>query len=164
MSYHDWFTFLAAFSILDGSARFGESLKSFKNLHDNWRAQRAAKKLANDSWYKPDGSMNYPPNNGAVPGTEKTITLQPGQTLGRYGGIGPESDYATTPGATPKSLALPPNTSASVYTEIKILKPIPGVIQSNIAEWPIGSGTGGGIQYQLPMPLQMLKYLEYISY
>ncbi|WP_277491235.1 MULTISPECIES: hypothetical protein [unclassified Breznakia] len=23
-----------------------------------------------------DGSMNYPPNNGAVPGSEKSVTLQ----------------------------------------------------------------------------------------
>jgi hypothetical protein len=27
-----------------------------------------------NGWIKPDGSMNYPPNNGAVLGTEKTVT------------------------------------------------------------------------------------------
>ena len=25
----------------------------------------------NNSWYNGDGSMNYPPNNGAIKGTEK---------------------------------------------------------------------------------------------
>lgn len=32
----------------------------------------------NTSWYKQDGSINYPPNNGAVPGTEVNMTLKPG--------------------------------------------------------------------------------------
>ena len=117
-----------------------------------------------NGWIKPDGSMNYPPNNGAVLGTEKTVTLQPGQSLGRYGTIGPNSNFTTAPGAAPNSLALPPNTSPSVYTEINVIKPLPGVTQSTIAEWPIGSGTGGGIQYQLPKPITILRTEGYISY
>ena len=40
----------------------------------------------------------YPPNNGAIIGTEKTVTLAPGSTVGRYGGIGPYSDFLTVPG------------------------------------------------------------------
>ncbi len=28
-----------------------------------------------DGWYKPDGSMNYPDNWGAIPGTEEIVTL-----------------------------------------------------------------------------------------
>jgi len=110
------------------------------------------------------GAGNYPPINGAVPGTEKTVTLQSGQTLGRYGEIRDNSNFVTNPGASPNSLALPSNTNPSVYTEIRVLKPIPGVTQSTITEWPIGSGTGGGLQYQLPMPLEILKSQGYISY
>ncbi len=40
------------------------------------------------SWYKKDGSINYPPNNGAVKGPEKEITLEVGDTIGRYGDVG----------------------------------------------------------------------------
>ena len=115
-------------------------------------------------WYNSDGSLNYPPNNGAVPGTEKMVILQPGYELGRYGNIGSKSNYVTDTGTAPNSLALPPGTSPSTYTKIKVLKPIPGVIQSTIAEWPEGSGSGGGTQYQLPKPLEILKMEGYIYY
>ena len=106
--------------------------------------------------------MNYPPNNGAIPGTEKAITLQSGQTLGRYGEIGAKSNYVTAPGVSPNSLSLPPNTNTAVYSEIKVLKPIPGVTQSIVAPW--GGSAGGGIQYQLPKPLEVLRMEGYISY
>jgi len=111
-----------------------------------------------------DTGSNYPPNNGAVPGTERTVTLEAGQTLGRYGEIRADSNFVTTSGASPNSLALPSNTNPTVYTEIQVLKPIPGVTQATVTEWPIGSGTGGGLQYQLPMSLETLKALGYISY
>ena len=115
-----------------------------------------------NTWYKADGSMNYPPNNGAISGTEKVVELQPGQSLGRYGNIGPKSDFVTAPGASPDSLSLPPNTSPSVYTEIRVLKPIPGVTQSTVAPW--GGSSGMGIQYQLPKPLEILRMEGYITY
>lgn len=51
------------------------------------------------SWYKPDGSINYPPNNGAVPGTEVHMKLKPGDTIGRYGNIGQNSNFVTQTGA-----------------------------------------------------------------
>jgi len=82
--------------------------------------------------------------------------------LGRYGNISSNSNYATALGASPESLSLPPNTNPSIYTEIKILKPISGVVQSTVAPW--GTSPGGGVQYQLPQPLETLKELGYISY
>jgi hypothetical protein len=106
--------------------------------------------------------MNYPPNNGAISGSEKVVELQPGQSLGRYGNIGPKSDFVTAPGESPDSLSLPPNTSPSVYTEIRVLKPIPGVTQSTVAPW--GGSSGMGIQYQLPKPLEILRMEGYITY
>ncbi|MCQ1530214.1 TNT domain-containing protein, partial [Lutispora saccharofermentans] len=121
---------------------------------------RGANKGAGNSWYKADGSMNYPPNNGAVPGTEIKVDLQPGQSLGRYGNIGPKSNYVTAPGALPDSLSLPPNTSPSIYTELQVVKPIPGVTQSTVAPW--GGSTGLGLQYELPMPIQELIKQGYI--
>lgn len=113
-----------------------------------------------DSWYKPDGSLNYPPNNGAVPGTEAPVQLQPGQVLGRYGNIGPNSDFVTAPGATPDSLSLPPTTDASIYHDILVLKPIPWVVQSTVAPW--GGATGQGVQYLLPYLISWLEQEGYV--
>jgi hypothetical protein len=46
------------------------------------------RRLGESPWKNPDGSINWPPNNGAIPGTEQIVTLQPGQTIGRYGILG----------------------------------------------------------------------------
>jgi uncharacterized protein YukE len=43
MSYHDWYTFLAAISILDGASKLEHSMRPLKDLHDNWKAQKAGK-------------------------------------------------------------------------------------------------------------------------
>jgi hypothetical protein len=43
MSYHDWYTFLAAISILDGASKLEHSIRPLKDLHDSWKAQRAEK-------------------------------------------------------------------------------------------------------------------------
>lgn len=110
-----------------------------------------------DSWYKPDGSLNYPPNGGAVPGTEEIIDFQPGRIAGRFGTYGPTSDYVCAPGSAVESLSLPPYTDTSIYQEFTVLKPISGVTQSTVAPW--GGPIGGGIQYQLPMPI--FWYIEY---
>ena len=108
------------------------------------------------SWYKPDGSINYPPNNGAVPGTEVNMTLKPGDTLGRYGNIGEKSNFVTQTGADASKLALPPNTNPAIYQEFEVIKEIPGTIQAEIAPW--GGSVGGGLQYELPKPiLQLIK-------
>ena len=104
--------------------------------------------------------MNYPPNNGAVVGTEETITLKPGDTLGRYGDISDTSVYVTQPGADASELALPPNTDPSVYQEFEVIKEIPDTIQSEIAPW--GDSDGGGIQYELPKPINQLITEGYI--
>lgn len=40
------------------------------------------------NWMKPDGTTWWPPNDGAVPGTEKTVALQRGTEFGRIGGDG----------------------------------------------------------------------------
>ena len=90
------------------------------------RAASANKQLANAA------KNNYPPNNGAISGTETKIELQPG-TYGRYGGVGPKSKFITEAGANPSQLSLPPWTDPNIYTEITVLKPIPKVVQSTVA-------------------------------
>ena len=112
------------------------------------------------SWYKADGTMNYPPNNGAVPGTEVNISLKPGDTLGRYGNIGDKSNFVTQTGANADKLALPPTTDPSIYQEFKVIKEIPNTIQAEIAAW--GNSAGGGLQYELPMPILQLIREGYI--
>ena len=108
------------------------------------------------SWYKADGSFNYPPNNGAVPGTEINMSLKPGDTLGRYGSIGDKSNFVTETGADASKLSLPPNTDPAIYQEFEVIKEIPNTIQAEIAAW--GDSAGGGLQYELPMPiLQLIK-------
>ncbi len=99
-------------------------------------------------WYKPDGSRNYPPNDGAIPGTEEIITLKPGDILGRYGGYEEESVFMTEAGVSPEVLSVPPWKDTSIYNEFIVLKEIPGVTKSIAAPW--ADSVGGGLQYQLP--------------
>lgn len=107
-----------------------------------------------DGWYKYDGKMNYPPNNGAIPGTEEIITLGENKvlTVGRYGKPGDRSAYVTQTGVDPSRLALPPNTDPSTYIEYEILKSIPNVEQGIVIPW-VGE-KGLGIQYKLPKPIK----------
>lgn len=114
-----------------------------------------------NSWYNEDGSWNPPPNNGAVLGTEETITLKPGDVVGRYGETGPKSDFVTQPGTDPDTLSLPPETKTSIYQEYIVSKYIFNVIKSKAAPW--GGSSGGGIQYQLPVPIQELLDQEFLN-
>ena len=114
-------------------------------------------------WYKSDGSINYPPNNGAVLGSEETITLQPGGKLGRYGKVRSNSNYVTDVGADSNKLALPPNTNPAQYYEYEIVKPISNTVKSIVAEWPIGSKMGGAPQYELPMSIEDLRLQGFIK-
>ena len=93
------------------------------------------------SWYKADGTINYPPNNGAVPGTEVNMSLKPGDTFGRYGNIGNKSNFVTQTGANADKLALPPTTDPNIYQEFRVIKEIPNTIQAEIAAW---GGSAGG--------------------
>lgn len=97
--------------------------------------------------------MNYPPNDGAIPGTQTIITLGEDNvaSVGRYGEPGPSSVYVTQSGASATSLSLPPNTDSSTYINYKIVKPIPGVEQATIIPW--AGDAGLGTQYKLPKPI-----------
>jgi hypothetical protein len=99
----------------------------------------------------PNNSTDLPPNKGAVPGTEETITLQPGDKVGRYGDIGPFSNYVTQPGTPPEDLSLPPGTDISIYNEFEVLQPIPNTVKSIVE--PFYNQPGLGSQYILPNPI-----------
>ena len=109
------------------------------------------------SWYHPNGSINYPPNNGAVPGTEKMITLQPGTKIDRYGA---ETGRYVSPYGTPfANRSLPPGSDELPYHVYEVLKPIQ--VQSGlIAAW--FDQPGGGIQYQFAQTIENLIQSGYL--
>ena len=134
-----------------------QNVLDLRNVNGGLESEgKAVKSGIDTSWYKPDGSINYPPNNGALPGTEINMTLKPGGTLGRYGNIGEKSNFVTQTGADASKLALPPNTNPAIYQEFEVIKEISGTIQAEIAPW--GGSAGGGLQYELPKPIiQLIK-------
>ncbi len=114
-----------------------------------------------NSWKYPDGSIKYPPNNGAVIGTEKEIVIKPGTVIGRYGSEG--GSYVTNQGASVAELSLPPGANVGQYAEYRVIKEIPKAVQGEIAPW--FDQPGGGTQYKLPQTIQELldgKYIEKI--
>ena len=111
---------------------------------------------------QPQSTVNYPPNNGAVAGTEETITLSPGK-YSRYGNITAKSNYITNLGANSSQLSLPPWNNG-IYTEINVLKPIPNVVKSTVVPWAAWGGVGGGTQYMLPISIIQLKNLGYLIF
>ena len=157
---------------LNGDLSFAEDKpEDYEDLNSDLRAlakgageagKRAntAAEGAGDSWYKAYGSLNLPPNYGAVKGTEKIIDLQPGSKLGRFGTYGKSSNFVTALGSAAETLSLPPYTDTSIYQEFTVLKPIPGVTQSTVAPW--GGSVGGGMQYRLPMTIEDLLLNGYI--
>ena len=112
-------------------------------------------------WHRSDGTINMPPNNGAVAGSEEIIDLQPGDRLGRFGGFTRNSDFVAEPGSSDDSLSLPPYIKTSIYQEFEVLKPIPGVMKSIVMPW--GNSKGLGTQYKLPMTIQELIDQLYIQ-
>jgi filamentous hemagglutinin len=117
------------------------------------------------NWKLPSGQTWWPPNNGAVPGSELQATLPKGTLLDRFGGTSDKSSFLA-PAETPlANRALSPNTEISTREIYEVLKPMP-VEQSNTMPW-FGQ-TGMGIQYDTAkgatgMTIQELVKLGYIK-
>ena len=111
------------------------------------------------NWKKPDGSTWWPPNQGAVPGTEQTVTLPKGTILGRIGSM--HGSFVAPPNTSPELLSLSPATNLSEYFEIELTADIPNVQQAEVAPW--FDMPGGGIQYKLPASIQELMDRGYIK-
>jgi len=95
-----------------------------------------------------------PKMQGALVGTEKTVTLKPGHMLDRFGSL--NGKYMTDLGTSADMLALPPNNNM-VKTSLKVVKPLK--LQSGVvAPHDFGSGmlSGGGIQYFAPNGVEYL--------
>jgi filamentous hemagglutinin len=100
--------------------------------------------IQKNGWKKPDGSNWYPPNDGAILGTESLAVLPVGTTLNRMGGTGEKSAFLSTVETPISSRSLPPWSDTSVIDTYIVMKPLP-VGKSTIA--PAYGQNGLGIQY-----------------
>ena len=110
-------------------------------------------------WTRPDGSTWWPPNNGAVPGSEKMVTHRKGSEFGRIGAN--SGSHVAPPNTSPERLALKPGTDVAVYNEYRVIKDIPQVQQAEVAAW--FDMPGGGVQYKLPASINELMEMGYIE-
>ena len=106
--------------------------------------------------------LYWPPNRGfaKAPGIQ---TLPEGYEISRYGGFVDESgvfrDYGTfvAPKDVPYTMrALPPGTDARPLSVYRVVSEIPDVPSGPAA--PYFGELGGGIQHELPLPIQ--KYID----
>jgi hypothetical protein len=113
-------------------------------------------------WKRADGSTWWPPYDGAIPGTQRIISLEPGtggyvHLVDRYGKT--SGTYVSPAGLSLESRALSniPTSSPSIYS---IDASIGGVERSTIAPW-FGK-TGLGAQYKMPNAVQY--YLDTLKF
>ena len=114
---------------------------------------------ASSKWKNQDGTIKWPPNNGAISGTEEIMTLKKGDIFGRIGSD--TGRYVAPPGTNSDKLALAPGTDLSAYNEYKIIKDIQNVEKAQIAPW--FDKPGGGTQMKLPMSIEELINRGYIK-
>ena len=87
---------------------------------------------------------------GAEPGSTEMVTIKKGQTFDRYGGT--KGYFITDTGTPPERLALPSN-NTMVKTSLKATRSFR--VYSGIVK-PANGGPGGGVQYVMRYPLDML--------
>ena len=138
--------------------------KAADKADDVYDVVKAADKVADkggtaSKWVDDAGKTIWPPNNGAVAGTEKMINLNKGTTFGRIGGD--TGSFVAPPKTSPDNLSLAPETDISNYTEYIATKPISGVEKAIVAPW--FDKPGGGTQFKLPMTIRELIREGYIA-
>ncbi len=101
--------------------------------------------------------IEYPPNNG-FEGVPQDGHLMPGDKVIRYGTD--PGQFVAPEGTPPAQLSLPPSTNPNVINKFEILKPIP---MHHGPASPAFMQPGGGTQYYLPKPTDMLQDLKYIK-
>lgn len=102
-------------------------------------------------------SSPWPPNGGAIPGTERATYLEPGTRIDRYGR--PDAGGFVSPEGVPyENRALRPGTDG--YTVYEVNKPLP-VTESRATPW--FNQPGGGPQYELPVDIRVLLKRNIIS-
>ncbi|WHA44059.1 glycohydrolase toxin TNT-related protein [Agrobacterium larrymoorei] len=109
-------------------------------------------------WQNPDGSFKWPPNNGAVPGSEKVVSLRPGDMMDRFGYDG--GTYTSPIGVKYEQRALQPGTHLKPYKKFRVLKQF-DVEKSTVSPWFGDPGLGD--QYKLPSTVKDLLDREFIE-
>lgn len=127
----------------------GASQTGSANLDAFQREMEAAR---NANWQK-NGSIWWPPNNGAVANTEHDTQLPAGTVVGRIGGT--KGRYVAPPNTPREKLSLAPSSDSAPYTEYRLLKTVK-VKEAIVAPW--FDKPGGGTQYLLPDSIEnMMK-------
>jgi filamentous hemagglutinin len=85
------------------------------------------------------------PNNGAALGSTKSVTLNPGDVVDRYGRT--RGTFLSPVGTPYEQRSLAPGTRAEPYSQYVVVKPFT-VERSEIA--PAFGQEGGGTQYRIP--------------
>ena len=106
--------------------------------------------LARELNMNPDGSWNYPPNNGAL-GDEINLTLKPGSYVDRFGSEG--GKFVSPAGTSYGARALPPGSFNNDYFLYKINVPIN--VKASIVN-PYFGNPGLGTQYRFSEPIYKL--------
>lgn len=135
---------IEALSRIGNNAR-NDNLNLNSNINRRGEIETIRNAAESVGWKLPDGSPWYPPNGGAIPGTEKTITLPAGAQVDRYGN--PNGTYLAPVGTPAPARALPyePTTEP---TKFITTQPIPNVTEGFATPWFNQPGTGR--QWQLP--------------
>jgi len=104
--------------------------------------------------------LDNPSNNGAIKGTEQTITLEKDQVITRYGSE--RGKYTSPEGTsfTERSLSPEYNVKEIQLNSYKVVKPIPNVESSTIKPYYFQKGMG--TQYKLPYNIEYLRTNGYI--
>lgn len=134
-----------------------QSMKTYKSA--NVKVSDVVEDGAASKWVDDAGKNIWPPNNGAIAGTEKMINLNKGTTFGRIGGD--TGSFVAPPKTSPDKLSLAPRTDITKYTEYLVTKPISGVEKATVAPW--FDKLGGGTQFKLPMTIRELIREGYIA-
>lgn len=108
-------------------------------------------------------TVNWPADNGFVPGTKYTLTLETGDLIDRYGSSeAPNCGYFTSPvGTSFSARALPFPEASYTYQVYRVIQPF-DVTAGNVLPW-FGQA-GYGIQYQMYYyTIQQLIDLGYLE-
>jgi len=129
------------------------------SIHERGLAAQEKALAESADWVRADGSIWWPPYDGAIPGTQRTMSLLPassGSPLNLVDRYGKSSGSYVAPSGTPlkaRALAETPADPPKIYSVEAI---IDNVEASNTIGWFGQRGTGP--QYKLPQSVRELIY------
>lgn len=111
-------------------------------------------------WDKDNNSWRYPPDDGFA-GPRVPAQAEKGDIIDRFGL--PSGEYASPAGTPFDQRAIPPSSVNYEYHQYRVLKPLDGVDEGQVAPW--FEQPGGGTQYKFPKdrPLQWYVTNEYLE-